>query len=211
MSTLVFVIAAYLIGSISFAVVISKLFGLSDPRTYGSKNPGATNVLRSGNKAAAVLTLLGDGFKGWLVVWLALHYAPLYGVTETGVALAALAVFLGHLWPIFFRFVGGKGVATALGVLLGINPWLGLATLVTWVVIAYAFRYSSFAALVASVFAPFYYALLFGVDAMLMAVVVMSALLIYRHRANIDNLLRGKEGRLGKKTAAVSATSKSNR
>ena len=211
MSTLVFVIAAYLIGSISFAVVISKLFGLSDPRTYGSKNPGATNVLRSGNKAAAVLTLLGDGFKGWLAVWLALHYAPHYEVTETGVALVALAVFLGHLWPVFFRFVGGKGVATALGVLLGINPWLGLATMVTWVVIAYAFRYSSLAALVASIFAPFYYALLFGVDAMLMAVVVMSALLIYRHRANIDNLLRGKEGKLGKKTVPAGSSGKSNR
>ena len=203
MSTLLFVTAAYLIGSISFAVVVSKIFGLSDPRTYGSKNPGATNVLRSGNKAAAVLTLLGDGFKGWLAVWLALRFAPNFGVADSGVAMVALAVFLGHLWPVFFRFVGGKGVATALGVLLGINPWLGLATLTTWVVIAYAFRYSSLAALVASVFAPFYYGLLFGVDAMLMAVVVMSALLIYRHRANIDNLLRGKEGRLGKKSGAA--------
>lgn len=203
MSTLLFVIIAYLIGSISFAVVVSKLFGLSDPRTYGSKNPGATNVLRSGNKAAAVLTLLGDGFKGWLAVWLALHYGPVYDVGDNGIALVAIAVFLGHLWPLFFRFVGGKGVATALGVLLGINPWLGLATLVTWLVIAYAFRYSSLAALVASVFAPFYYGLLFGVDAMLLAVVAMSVLLIYRHRANIDNLMSGKEGRIGKKSGAV--------
>ncbi len=204
MPTLLFVLIAYLIGSISFAVVVSKLFGLSDPRTYGSKNPGATNVLRSGNKAAAVLTLLGDGFKGWLAVWLALHYGPVYGVADSGIALVAIAVFLGHLWPIFFRFVGGKGVATALGVLLGINPWLGLATLVTWLVIAYAFRYSSLAALVASVFAPFYYGLLFGVDPMLIAVVAMSALLIYRHRANINNLIRGKEGRLGKKSSTGS-------
>ena len=203
MSTLLFALIAYLIGSISFAVVVSKLFGLSDPRTYGSKNPGATNVLRSGNKPAAVLTLLGDGFKGWLAVWLAIRFGPSYGVTDIGIALVAIAVFLGHLWPVFFRFIGGKGVATALGVLLGINPWLGLATLVTWLVIAYAFRYSSLAALVASVFAPFYYGLLFGVDAMLIAVVVMSVLLIYRHRTNIENLLRGKEGRLGKKSSGI--------
>ena len=196
------ILAAYLIGSISFAVVVSKLFGLSDPRTYGSKNPGATNVLRSGNKAAALLTLFGDGFKGWLAVWLAVHFGPAHGLTDAGVALVAIAVFLGHLWPIFFRFIGGKGVATALGVLLGINLWLGLGTLVTWLAIAFAFRYSSLAALVASVFAPFYYGLLFGVDAMLMAVLAMSALLIYRHRANIANLISGKESRLGRSKAA---------
>ncbi len=199
MITLFSVIAAYLVGSISFAVVVSKLFGLSDPRTYGSKNPGATNVLRSGNKAAAVLTLLGDAFKGWLAVWLAYRFGPQSGLPDSGIALVALAVFIGHLWPVFFRFVGGKGVATALGVLIGINPWLGLGTAVTWLAIAFAFRYSSLAALVASIFAPFYYGLLFGIDAMLMAVVVMSALLIYRHRGNIANLLNGKEGRLGKK------------
>ncbi|MDY7576160.1 glycerol-3-phosphate 1-O-acyltransferase PlsY [Actimicrobium sp. CCI2.3] len=199
MITLFSVLAAYLVGSISFAVVVSKLFGLSDPRTYGSKNPGATNVLRSGNKAAAVLTLLGDAFKGWLAVWLAYRFGPQFGLPDSGIALVALAVFVGHLWPVFFRFVGGKGVATALGVLIGINPWLGLGTAVTWLAIAFAFRYSSLAALVASIFAPFYYGLLFGVDAMLMAVVVMSALLIYRHRGNVANLLSGKEGRLGKK------------
>jgi glycerol-3-phosphate acyltransferase PlsY len=199
MNTILFTVAAYLIGSISFAVVVSKLFGLADPRTYGSKNPGATNVLRSGNKAAAALTLLGDGFKGWLAVWLAQKYGPQYGIDDTGIALVALAVFLGHLWPVFFRFVGGKGVATALGVLFGLNPWLGLATLVTWLVIAYAFRYSSLAALVASVFAPFYYGLLFGTDAQLLAVLVMSGLLIYRHRKNISNLMTGKESRIGSK------------
>ncbi|HZW21551.1 glycerol-3-phosphate 1-O-acyltransferase PlsY [Noviherbaspirillum sp.] len=199
MSTALFVIAAYLIGSISFAVVVSALFGLADPRTYGSKNPGATNVLRSGNKAAAALTLLGDGFKGWLAVWLAMRFGEQYGVGDTGIALVSLAVFLGHLWPVFFRFVGGKGVATALGVLLGLNGWLGLATLVSWLVIAYAFRYSSLAALVASIFAPFYYGLLFGVDAKLAAVAAMSALLIYRHRQNIANLLAGKESRIGSK------------
>lgn len=200
MNTILFGIAAYLIGSLSFAVVVSKLFGLADPRTYGSKNPGATNVLRSGNKAAAALTLLGDGFKGWLAVWLAQKFGPQYGVEEGGIALVAIAVFLGHLWPVYFKFVGGKGVATALGVLLGLNVWLGVATLVTWLVVAFAFRYSSLAALVASVFAPFYYALLFGTDDVrLAAVVAMSVLLIYRHSKNIGNLLAGKEGRLGSK------------
>ena len=199
MNTALFVLAAYLIGSISFAVVVSHALGLSDPRTYGSKNPGATNVLRSGNKAAAVLTLLGDGAKGWLAVWLAQRYAIQFGVSETGVALVAIAVFLGHLWPVFFRFVGGKGVATALGMLLAINGWLGLATLVTWLVIAYAFRYSSMAALAASIFAPFYYGLLFGVDAMLTAVALTSCLLIWRHAKNIGNLLAGREERIGAK------------
>jgi acyl phosphate:glycerol-3-phosphate acyltransferase len=199
MYTVLFAVAAYLIGSISFAVVFSKLFGLADPRTYGSKNPGATNVLRSGNKQAAIATLLGDCFKGWFAVWLALRIGPQFGVGESGVALVALAVFLGHLWPVFFRFVGGKGVATALGVLLGLNVWLGVATLVTWLVIAYAFRYSSLAALVSSLFAPFYYVLLFGVDVQLLAVVAMSVLLVYRHGKNIANLISGKESRIGSK------------
>jgi glycerol-3-phosphate acyltransferase PlsY len=199
MNTVLFVIAAYLIGSISFAVVVSKLFGLADPRTYGSKNPGATNVLRSGNRYAAMATLLGDCIKGWFAVWLAQKYGPQYGVEDSGIALVAIAVFVGHLWPVFFRFAGGKGVATALGVLLGINVWLGVATLVTWLAVAYAFRYSSLAALIASVFAPFYYGLLFGVDAILLAVLAMSGLLIYRHGKNIGNLLAGKESRIGSK------------
>jgi glycerol-3-phosphate acyltransferase PlsY len=203
MNTLIFTVAAYLIGSISFAVVMSRVFGLSDPRTYGSKNPGATNVLRSGSKKAAIATLVGDGAKGWLAVWLALHFGPQFGVEEGGVALVALAVFLGHLWPVFFRFVGGKGVATALGVLLGINVWLGLATLATWLIVAYAFRYSSLAALIASLFAPFYYGLLFGADEILFAVFAMSALLIFRHSKNIANLIAGKESRIGSKAAAA--------
>ena len=190
-------IAAYLLGSVSFAVLISKLFRLEDPRTYGSKNPGATNVLRSGNKLAAVLTLLGDCAKGWLAVWLAVRFDEQLGLGDDGIAAVALGVFVGHLWPVFFRFVGGKGVATALGVLLGLNPILGLATLVTWLVVAYAFRYSSLAALLSALFAPFYYALLFGTDIKLLAVLVMSALLIYRHSKNIGNLLAGKESRLG--------------
>ena len=207
-TTVAMTVAAYLLGSISFAVVMSKVYGIADPRTYGSKNPGATNVLRSGNKGAAIMTLLGDGAKGWLAVFLAQHYAFDLGVDETAVALVAIAVFLGHLWPVFFRFIGGKGVATALGVLLGINPWLGLATLATWLIIAYAFRYSSLAALVAALFAPFYYGLLFGVDAILLSVVVMSVLLAYRHSQNIANLLSGKESRIGAKKDAAKAAAK---
>lgn len=203
MYTVIFTVVAYLIGSISFAVVMSRAFGLSDPRTYGSKNPGATNVLRSGNKKAAIATLIGDAAKGWFAVWLAMLLAERFGVDDLGIALVALAVFLGHLYPVFFRFVGGKGVATALGVLIGLNVWLGLATLVTWLVVAYAFRYSSLAALVASIFAPFYFGLLFGTDQIekLLAVIVMSALLIFRHRANIANLIAGKESRIGSKSA----------
>ena len=206
-------VAAYLNGSVSFAVVTSKLFGLADPRSYGSKNPGATNVLRSGNKAAALVTLLGDGAKGWFAVWLASwlaeHYDQQLGVAEShltlAVALVAIAVFLGHLWPVFFRFIGGKGVATALGVLIGLNLTLGLATMVTWLVIAYAFRYSSLASLMSALFAPFYYGLLFGVDEKLWAVTLMSALLVYRHSQNIANLLAGKESRLGAKKSEGAA------
>jgi acyl phosphate:glycerol-3-phosphate acyltransferase len=197
MNTFLFVLAAYLIGSISFAVVVSRAFRLSDPRTYGSGNPGATNVLRSGNRKAALVTLLGDCAKGWLAVWLAGRYGPELGVGDVGVALVALAVFAGHLWPVFFRFKGGKGVATALGVLLGLNFLLGLATAATWLIVAYAFRYSSFAALVSAVFAPFYYGLLFGPDAKLLAVLAMSVLLMFRHAKNIGNLLAGKESRIG--------------
>ncbi|MES2072817.1 MAG: glycerol-3-phosphate 1-O-acyltransferase PlsY [Pseudomonadota bacterium] len=199
MYTILAVVIAYLIGSISFAVVVSQVFGLADPRTYGSKNPGATNVLRSGNKAAAICTLLGDGFKGWLAVWLAMKYGEQFGIEDSGIAMVAVAVFLGHLWPVFFKFVGGKGVATALGVLLGLNPWLGLATLATWLIVAYATRYSSLAALIAAFFAPLYYGFLFGPDITMLAVFVMSALLVYRHRQNIANLIAGKEGRIGSK------------
>jgi len=203
MITVLLTIAAYLIGSISFAVVVSKVYGLSDPRTYGSGNPGATNVLRSGNKGAAIWTLVGDAFKGWLAVWLTIHFAVRLGIGDGTIALVALAVFVGHLWPVFFRFQGGKGVATALGVLLALNPWLGLATLVTWAVVAYAFRYSSLAALIASLFAPFYYGLLFGVEPQLFAVLVMSGLLIWRHAENIAKLMAGKESRLGSKGKAA--------
>ena len=216
MYTIIFTIGAYLIGSISFAVVMSKAFGLSDPRTYGSKNPGATNVLRSGSKKAAIATLIGDCVKGWIpvavAVWLASHaqYEQRFDFGDGGVALVAIAVFLGHLWPVFFRFVGGKGVATALGVLLGLNPWLGLATLVTWLAVAYAFRYSSLAALVAAVFAPFYFGLMVGgtMPFELLAVIVMSVLLLFRHAKNIANLLAGKESRIGSKAAGAASAQK---
>ncbi len=200
MNSLLFAVAAYLLGSVSFAIVVSRLFRLSDPRTFGSGNPGATNVLRTGNKKAAALTLLGDCVKGWIPVALAVHFDEQLGLGTSGIALVSVAVFAGHLWPVFFRFKGGKGVATAFGVLLGLNPLLGLATLISWVVVAYAFRYSSLAAMVAAVFAPFYYTLLFGVDAIGLAVLIMSALLVWRHKKNIGNLLAGKESRIGKKT-----------
>ncbi len=205
LTSIALAVVAYLIGSISFAVVVSKLYGIADPRTYGSKNPGATNVLRSGNKAAAIMTLLGDGAKGWLAVFLVDHFAERLGVGDMTIALVSIAVFLGHLWPVFFRFIGGKGVATALGVLLGLNPWLGIATLVTWLVVAYAFRYSSLAALIAALFAPCYFFLLFGIEPQLLAVVVMSVLLALRHSKNISNLLAGKESRIGSKSAAAPA------
>ena len=197
METLLFGVIAYLIGSVSFAVLVSKVYGLADPRTYGSKNPGATNVLRSGNKSAAVLTLLGDAAKGWFAVWLAQYLAPRYGLGDGTIALVALAVFLGHLFPVFFKFQGGKGVATALGILLALNPWLGLATLATWLIIAFFFRYSSLAALVAAAFAPIYHAMIWDPDVITVAIGFMSLLLIWRHRGNIEKLMAGKESRLG--------------
>ena len=191
--------AAYLLGSISFAIVVSRVVGVADPRSYGSKNPGATNVLRSGNRGAAVATLLLDGLKGWLAVWLVIRFGSQYGIGDGGVALVALAVFIGHLYPMFFRFKGGKGVATALGVLMALAWWLGVATAATWLVIAFFFRYSSLAAIVAAVFAPFYYLLLVGADVIAGAILVMSALILYRHRKNIASLMAGKEGRIGGK------------
>jgi acyl phosphate:glycerol-3-phosphate acyltransferase len=205
MFTFLFVLGAYLIGSVSFAVVTSWLFGLADPRTYGSKNPGATNVLRSGNKAAAVVTLLGDGAKGWLAVWLAQTFGPHYGVGDMGVALVAIAVFLGHLYPVFFKFQGGKGVATAAGILLAINLWLGLAVLGVWIAVAALFRYSSLAALVAALFAPLGYLMGVGAGPYALAIFVMSLLLVWRHRANIGKLLAGKESKLGGKGGAAAA------
>ena len=199
MNTALAAIAAYLLGSISFAVVVSKLYRLEDPRTYGSKNPGATNVLRTGNKAAAALTLFGDAFKGWLAVFLAQTFGAQFGIDTGGIALVAITVFAGHIWPLYTKFAGGKGVATALGVLLGLSPWLGLAALATWLVVAFLFRYSSLSALAAALLAPLYYGLFFGVDPKMFAVVAMSALLIWRHSSNIGNLLKGKESKIGSK------------
>lgn len=194
-------LAAYLIGSLSFAVIVSKAMGLNDPRTYGSGNPGATNVLRSGNKTAAILTLVFDALKGFVPVILVDQFGGRFGLGEGSVAAVGLAAFLGHLWPVFFRFQGGKGVATAAGVLLGMNPWLGAATLLTWIIIAAFFRYSSLAAIVAAVFAPFYQLLIWGGGPLALAISVMSLLLIWRHSANIRKLFAGTESKLGQKSA----------
>lgn len=202
MANLLVAVVAYLIGSISFAVVVSAAMGLSDPRTYGSKNPGATNVLRSGNKAAAILTLLGDAFKGWLAVWLVKHAGAAYGLDAFSVALASIAVFVGHLYPVFFRFQGGKGVATAAGVLLAIDPVLGIATAATWLIIAFFFRYSSLAALIAALFAPLFDLFMSGGNPVAGAIMAMSVLLVWRHRANISKLLAGQESRIGDKKGA---------
>lgn len=190
------VLAAYLLGSISFAIVVSRLMRLPDPRSYGSKNPGATNVLRTGKLAAAVLTLAGDAAKGWLAAWLAGRYLP------DAMALAGLAAFLGHLYPVYHRFQGGKGVATAAGVLFGFNVWLGAGTLVTWLVIAGLLRYASLASLVAALFAAFYAFWLFGLMHIPAVVAVMAALLVWRHRENVRRLLAGTESRLGQKSAS---------
>ena len=195
-------LAAYLIGSLSFAVIVSRALGMADPRTYGSGNPGATNVLRSGNKLAAILTLLLDALKGFIPVFLVQQFGAAYGLHEGTAALVGLAAFLGHLWPVFFKFQGGKGVATAAGVLLGINPWLGLATLATWVIIAVFFRYSSLAAIVAAVFAPFYQLLIWGGGPLAITVTVMGLLLVWRHMANIQKLMKGTESKLGQKSPA---------
>lgn len=187
------VAAAYLLGSVPFAVLSSRLFGLADPRTYGSGNPGATNVLRSGNKKAALVTLLGDALKGWLAVFLAQHF----GLSDATIALVALAVFLGHLFPLFLKFKGGKGVATAAGVLLALDPWLGLLTLATWLLVAYVSRYSSLAALLAALLAPLYAATLHGADNLFGVVVLIALALIAKHWGNLQRLMAGQEGRIG--------------
>jgi len=196
---------AYLIGSVSFAVLVSRTMGLADPRSYGSGNPGATNVLRSGNKAAALATLVGDAAKGWVAVAVAQRvgpeWGPEWGLDATSVALVGLFAFLGHLFPVFLKFRGGKGVATAAGVLLGLNLWLGLGTLATWLLIAVFFRLSSLAAIISAVFAPLWAWLLFGRQPVVLIVAVIGALLIARHRTNLAKLLAGTEGRIGEKKA----------
>ena len=201
MAILIVVITAYLLGSVSFAVVVSRAFRLPDPREYGSGNPGATNVLRSGRKAAAVLTLLGDCGKGWLAVFVSGQW--IVDGTAMAMALAAVAVILGHMYPVFHRFQGGKGVATALGALLALSPYLGLGVLGTWITIAGFFRYSSLAALIAAVFAVFFTLILFkAAHPFFFAVAVIALLLIWRHRLNIRNLIAGKESKLGAKAGS---------
>ncbi len=197
--TIVVTLVAYLIGSISFAVVVSRAMGLPDPRTFGSGNPGATNMLRTGSKVAAALTLLGDSAKGWLAVFLtdtlfATAVPPSYKMS-----LVAVAVVFGHMYPLFHRFQGGKGVSTALGVLLALNGWLALGTVTTWIIIAAFFRISSLAALISALFAPFFCFLLYGVHPFTAAVGVIALLLIWRHKTNIRNLVAGAEGRIGGK------------
>ena len=198
-NSLIAIILAYLIGSLSFAVIVSKCFGLPDPHTYGSGNPGATNVLRTGKKIAALLTLLGDAAKGWFALWLAQRYQVDFDLSPLALAGVALAAFIGHLFPVFFKFQGGKGVATAAGILIAINLRLGLATLATWVIIVFLFRYSSLAALVASVFAPLYAFYLFGLTPYFFVTIVMCSLLIWRHKENITKLVNGTESKIGAK------------
>jgi glycerol-3-phosphate acyltransferase PlsY len=200
-------LAAYAVGSLSFAVIVSRAMGLNDPRTYGSKNPGATNVLRSGSKAAALVTLLLDALKGWLPVVLVQWFGKPYGLQDGTLAMVALAAFVGHLYPVFFHFKGGKGVATALGVIVGINPWLGLAVFASFGIVVFFFRYVSLASMVAAVFAPVYFVFGDGVawvadNRVLLSMVVMSGLLVWRHTENINRLIKGTESRLGKKKSA---------
>jgi glycerol-3-phosphate acyltransferase PlsY len=203
MTLIVSIAVAYLIGSISFAVLVSRAFGLPDPRSYGSGNPGATNVLRSGRKVAAALTLLGDALKGWFAVFLVAQHVV---ADPLALAAAAVAVVAGHMWPVFFRFAGGKGVATAVGVLIALDLWLAVGTVATWAIIVAFFRISSLAALVAAAFAPFFAFFLYGMGRFALepaiAVTVISALLIWRHRANIRNLLAGTEGKIGSNRTA---------
>jgi acyl phosphate:glycerol-3-phosphate acyltransferase len=198
MASWLFVVAAYLIGSVSFAVVVSKFFALPDPHSYGSGNPGATNVLRTGNKAAAALTLLGDGAKGWLAVFLAQQFGPQAGVEPWTLAAVALAVFLGHLFPVFHNFHGGKGVATAAGIMLGLNLWLAAATFGVWFLIAIVFRISSVGALVAAILAPGFAFYFLGNDVRAWVLVPIAVLLVWRHKSNIQKLLQGKETSIGR-------------
>ena len=202
------VLVAYLVGSLSFAVIVSRAMGLADPRSYGSGNPGATNVLRTGKRGAAVATLALDALKGYLPVFAALLLAPRFGWGTGTVAAVGLAAFLGHLWPLFFGFKGGKGVATAAGVLMAFNPWLGLATLLTWAIVAAFSRYSSLASLAAAVFAPFYQLLIWNADGTAVAIILISLLLIWRHEANIRRLIAGTETRIGKKAVPAAAAHK---
>ena len=198
MVTVALILFAYLLGSISFAVVASWLFKLPDPRSYGSRNPGATNVLRTGKKVAAAVTLLGDAGKGWVAVAVAEYVSEVWSLGDEAIAGTVLAVFLGHLFPIFLAFKGGKGVATSAGILLGLNPWLGVLTVLTWVVVALVSRISSLSALLSALLAPLYAYFLLEKKILIMTVSIISILLILKHRLNIANLITGKEARIGK-------------
>ena len=199
MTTTAFIILAYLLGSVSFAVVASWIFRLPDPRTFGSMNPGATNVLRSGNKAAAIFTLFGDSGKGWVAVVLAQHFAPVWGLDNKVIAAVALLVFLGHIWPVFLRFKGGRGVATAIGVVLGLNLWPGILAVITWIIVAIIWRFSSLSALVAAILTPVYAWIFLGSSLSTFVIFTISLLVIWRHKSNIANLLAGKETRIGER------------
>ena len=205
MAAAVFILIAYLIGSLSFAVIVSRAFALPDPRSYGSGNPGATNVLRTGKKVAALLTLVGDGGKGWLAVFLAARYAADFGVDGTWIPVCAVSVFLGHVFPVFLRFKGGKGVATAGGTLLAIDLWLGLAALTTWAAVALLLRYASLASIVTAVCAPIYAYFMslpgYRPTALLPALMLVGALIVWRHKSNIRNLAAGRERRIGQREA----------
>jgi len=204
MAAAAFIFIAYLIGSLSFAVIVSRALGLPDPRSYGSGNPGATNVLRTGRKIAALLTLVGDGGKGWLAVFLGARYAAEFGVNDAAVAACAVAVFLGHLFPVFLGFRGGKGVATAGGVLLALDPWLGLAALATWIAVALLSRYASLASIVAAMCVPVYAFFISLPSAAVPALIFIAAATVWRHRGNIRNLASGKERKIGEKDAKTS-------
>ena len=217
-SLLLAILIAYLLGSLPFAIIVSKLFGLEDPRQFGSGNPGATNVLRSGNKSAAILTLIGDALKGWVAVYIAQTYFPQIGAS--GIALVGVAAFLGHIYSCFLKFKGGKGVATAIGVLFAMQTWLASVTVAIWILIAILFRYSSLAALVASASAPVIYALMSlssgdFVMSYILSFVFIAAMLIYKHKKNINNLLNGKESKIGssknKAAVPVAATGKKSK
>lgn len=201
MTLLVFMILSYLLGSIPFAVIASWIFRLPDPRTFGSKNPGATNILRSGNKAAAAFTLLGDAGKGWVAIALAQHLAPVWGLDNKVIAAVALLVFLGHIWSVFLRFKGGRGVATAVGVVLGLNLWSGILAINTWIIVALIWRFSSLSALVAATLTPVYAWIFLGSEVSTLVILIISLLIIWRHKSNITNLVAGKETRIGKRDA----------
>ena len=201
-----FIIASYLIGSLSFAVIVSKVMGMADPRSYGSGNPGATNVLRSGKKVAALLTLLGDGAKGWVAVFLTASLGARYGLGQQEIALSALAVLIGHMWPVFFGFKGGKGVATAVGVLFGFSVWLALACIATWLFMAVVVRISSLSALTAAVLAPVFAFFIIGPQGPYFGTcLIIAILVVHRHKANLINLLSGQEGKIGEKADDNSA------